>query len=70
MRQKSRRQELGDFANAGQLRNCLDRANPRLSGEAIDLCVDVVLRYCEPRRPSRMERMRRASRATSERSGG
>lgn len=43
----SRRQELLAFVATGRLRTCLFDA--RLSGEATDLAVDVILRYCEPR---------------------
>ncbi len=47
---KSRRQELGDYANSGDLRQHTERW---LSSEASDLLVDIVLRYCESRRPWR-----------------
>lgn len=47
---KSPRQELGDYANSGQLRTALEKTNPTMSEAARSLCVDVVLRYCEPRR--------------------
>ena len=44
---KSARQELRDFAGSGRLRRTLE--GEFLSREAVQLAVDVVLRYCEPR---------------------
>lgn len=49
----SPRQELGNFANEGRLRDALADYNPSMSEEAIQLCIDVVIRYCEPRRTRR-----------------
>lgn len=42
---KSRRQELRRFTTTGELRQALEG---KLSADALDLIVDVVLRYCEP----------------------
>lgn len=47
---QSRRQELLEYAETGQLR---DAVADRLSSEAQDLLVDIVVRYCEPRRKPR-----------------
>ncbi len=52
----SARRELADYTNEGRLRTALERANPSMSYAAVDLCVEVVLRYCEPRRKSRAAR--------------
>lgn len=57
---QSRRQELLEYAETGRLRD----ANSRLSEEAASLLVDIVLRYCEPRRPSRWARSRRNRKVT------
>ncbi len=46
---KSRRQELGYFA-ANNLRSVLQIHSTGLSNEAIDLLVDIAIRYCEPKR--------------------
>lgn len=45
---KSRRQELRDFTGSGRLRTILEM-HGGLSHEAIDLLVDIALRYCEPK---------------------
>lgn len=50
MKPASPRQELGNYAAEGRLRTALERANPRLSERARELCVDVVMRYCQPRK--------------------
>ena len=50
---KSRRQELREFAESGRLRDLAQSA--RLSREAQDLIVDVVIRYCEPKPTKRRE---------------
>lgn len=50
---KSRRQELADFYGSGRLRQMAEMHSSSLSHEAIDLLVDVVGRYCEPRRKKR-----------------
>lgn len=47
---KSRRQELLEYAETGQLR---DAVADRLSSEAQDLLINVVMRYCEARRKRR-----------------
>lgn len=47
---KSRRQELDHYMNDGSLRACLERGNPRLSPEAMDLVIDIVSRYVQPKR--------------------
>ncbi len=44
---ESPRRELGEYANSGNLRRDTEG---RVSAEAADLLVTVVLRYCEPRR--------------------
>lgn len=46
---KSRRQAAGEFAATGRLRQVLEM-DTSLSHDAINLIVDIVLRYCEPRR--------------------
>lgn len=51
MSEQSRRQELLEFAETGRLRDAAFDA--RLSEAACDLLVDIVIRYCEPRRKKR-----------------
>lgn len=59
MSNTSPRQELGDFAESGDLRGVLERG-ASVSSAAIDLAVEVIRRYCEPRRrPTRPEPERR-----------
>lgn len=41
----SPRQELRLFAGAGDLRSRIESSS--LSPEAVQLCIDIVLRYCE-----------------------
>lgn len=48
---KSRRQELREFAELGRLRDVAH--DGRLSEDACNLLVDIVLRYCDPPRPRR-----------------
>ena len=48
---KSRRQELGDYVGNGHLRQAIEGKG--LSDDAMQLLVDVVMRYCEPRRKRR-----------------
>jgi hypothetical protein len=50
---KSPRQEIAQFANDGSLRGLLEISAIGLSDEAINLLVDIVLRYCEPRKPTK-----------------
>lgn len=52
----SRRQELSEFLECGHLRDCVMRHAPGLSADAADLLVDIVSRYCEPRRRRRRVR--------------
>jgi len=52
----SRRQELADYCNGGGLR---DDVEDHLSSEAQDLLIDIVLRYCEPRKPPTWKRRKR-----------
>jgi hypothetical protein len=47
----SRRQELADLVGTGRLRDA--GMDARLSEEACNLLVDIVARYCEPRRTRR-----------------
>ncbi len=47
---KSRRKELGDFVAEGRLRSVMEM-HGHISHEAIDLLVDIALRYCEPKKP-------------------
>lgn len=49
----SPRKELGEYADTGQLRDALSYASRNMSEEAIQLCVDVVIRYCSPRKRGR-----------------
>ena len=56
----SRRQELREYVNRGGLR---DDVASRLSMEAQDLLVDIVLRYCEPRSEPRWKRAARLLRS-------
>ena len=51
----SGRQELRGFAESGKLRQAL---NGKLTDAAVDLAVEVVRRYCEPRRPPLWKRTR------------
>ena len=53
MADMSRRQELLLFAETGRLRQAIEM---KLSEDAADLLVDVVIRYCSPRRRPRAER--------------
>lgn len=48
---KSPRQELRSFVGCGRLRQVLE--NAYMSREAVQLAIDVVMRYCEPRSRSR-----------------
>lgn len=41
---QSRRQELRDYTNTGRLRNAVEG---KISENAADLLIDIVLRYCE-----------------------
>lgn len=43
----SRRQELGKFVHSGRLRQAVEG---KLSRDAADLLIDIVARYCGPRR--------------------
>jgi hypothetical protein len=52
-KKQSRRQELFEFAEIGRLREVAH--DGRLSEEAVDLLVDIVIRYCEPRRKPRRQ---------------
>lgn len=47
---QSPRKELDEYANSGNLRRDV---HGRISEEAEDLLIDVVRRYCEPRRNRR-----------------
>ncbi len=47
MPEQSRRQELLEFMETGRLR---DAVADKLSEEAADLLIDLVSRYCSPRR--------------------
>lgn len=47
-RPRSARQVLREYAENGRLRDALERGYLN-DQKAIDLCVNVVLRYCEPR---------------------
>lgn len=49
-KKKSRRQELSDFVCSGNLRGLLEMSSTGLSKEAIDLLVDITLRYCVPKK--------------------
>jgi hypothetical protein len=49
-RRETPRQELLEFVETGRLRQ---QVEGKLSIEAADLLVNVVIRYCEPRRPRR-----------------
>jgi predicted AAA+ superfamily ATPase len=46
----SRRKELEEYLETGRLR---DAVAGELSEEATELLLDIVSRYCAPRRPSR-----------------
>lgn len=59
----TRRQELLEYAETGRLRD----ANGRLSEAAQDLLVDIVLRYCEPRRKPAWKRRVKAEAEGGER---
>ncbi len=50
MKEKSRRQKLADFYGQGNLRYELEG---KLDDDAIDLLVDIVARYCEPKRKNK-----------------
>lgn len=52
---ESRRKELGDYAETGRLRDAVSSA---LSEDATDLLVDIVRRYCSPRRKPAWKRIR------------
>jgi hypothetical protein len=54
MSKESPRQELLEYMERGWLRDAVARGSPpALSQEAQDLLVNVVARYCEPRRQPR-----------------
>ena len=57
----SRRQKLLEFAETGRLRDAVGA----LDVDAQDLLVDIVMRYCEPRRPLAYRRLLRAKRANA-----
>jgi len=50
---ESRRQELGRYLGEGRLR---DRFTGELSDEAVELLIDIVSRYCDPRPVPRWKR--------------
>lgn len=49
LKKESRRQELAAFAANGNLRGVMEMNATGLSHEAIDLLVDITLRYCTSR---------------------
>lgn len=51
---QSRRKELAQFVLEGRLREALEKS--RLSEEATNLAVDVILRYCESNKGMRHRR--------------
>lgn len=55
---ESRRRELLRFAESGRLRDAAHSSG--LGSDATDLLVDVVMRYCEPRRKPLWKRLRDA----------
>ncbi len=54
-KKQSPRQELRQHTGNGYLRGTLEQHPNGLSNEAINLCIDIVLRYCEysPKRKRR-----------------
>lgn len=50
---KSRRRELASFVFSGDLRGLLEISANGLSPEAIDLLVDIAIRYCEPKKKNK-----------------
>ena len=54
---RSPRQELRGYAGSGNLRYAMQRTGicPQLSESALQLLVDLVMRYCEPRRRKRIK---------------
>ena len=60
----SPRKELGEYVETGQLRDLLTDSD--MTEEAIQLCVDVVRRYCEPRRRGRYKPFGKSQRGSVE----
>lgn len=56
------RQELLSYMNSGALRDAVMHGPSGLSMDASDLLVDIVARYCEPRRNRRPHRHEQAKR--------
>jgi predicted AAA+ superfamily ATPase len=59
VQETSRRQELSDYTETGRLR---DAVAAELSEDATDLLVDIVRRYCAPRRRDSAKAQERRSR--------